>query len=89
MCARKAAVLQQSVALLGEHQRVQTESVSAERRLAEVRRELNFPQAGALQRFAHFLDTAEERRHFLVRLNAAFEAIRSQVLHLADHLTRL
>lgn len=47
--------------LLGEHQRVRTERVSAERRPPEVSHGLHLTHAGALERFTHLLNTAEER----------------------------
>lgn len=59
-------MLEQSVKLLGEDQRVRAERVSAECGLPEADDGLHLTRTGALKRFARLLNTAGEEIHLLV-----------------------
>ena len=61
MCSYEAAVLQQSMKLLGEDKCVWTERVSAERQLPEVSRVLHFTHISTSQHLTHFFNAAEQR----------------------------
>ena len=52
-------MLEPKVKLLGEDERVWTESVPAERRVLEISRVLHFTQACFFQHFTHFFNTME------------------------------
>lgn len=61
ICRCKAALLEQSMKMLGEHERVWTERVPVERRFPDVKHVLHLAQAVALQHLTHFFNTTKDK----------------------------